>query len=486
MKKKSDDSSYWGKSLRALPWDKKEKTHSQTLISSTVHEWYDAKHRETSFEEIELINSIIINSCPYCGSARFIKAGHNGLLQRYKCSECDGRFSALTNTIFDSTNKASQAGDIDIVEEGHAKVDEGKDIFNYSVAYDRNNREPLFYESYPGSIVDVSQLQYTLEKTAAYGYRHVGFVLDRGYFSKGNIHYMDEHGFEFILMVKGMKKFVSELILENQGTFENDRKNSIRAFKTSGITVRHTLYPSDQKERYFHIYYSDIKRTKERDDLETKIDRLGKKLKEFMGLQIKPGKEFRKYFDLIFFHEGEEDEKFMFAQEKTDVINQELKLCGYFVIITSEEMTAEQALTLYKSRDGSEKLFRGDKSYLGARSERVYSNEAFETKIFIEFVAMIIRCKMYTLLKDEMTRNEKKQNYMTVPAAIKVLEKIELIRGGDSEYHMDYAVTATQKAILKAFDMNAKSVIGQAREISSDLARIEMEQLEKRAADELA
>lgn len=102
MKKKSDDSSYWGKSLRALPWDKKEKTHSQTLISSTVHEWYDAKHRETSFEEIELINSIIINSCPYCGSARFIKAGHNGLLQRYKCSECDGRFSALTNTIFDS------------------------------------------------------------------------------------------------------------------------------------------------------------------------------------------------------------------------------------------------------------------------------------------------------------------------------------------------------------------------------------------------
>jgi DNA-directed RNA polymerase subunit RPC12/RpoP len=108
MKKKSDDSSYWGKSLRALPWDKKEKTHSQTLISSTVHEWYDAKHRETSFEEIELINSIIINSCPYCGSARFIKAGHNGLLQRYKCSECDGRFSALTNTIFDSNHSNTQ------------------------------------------------------------------------------------------------------------------------------------------------------------------------------------------------------------------------------------------------------------------------------------------------------------------------------------------------------------------------------------------
>mgnify|MGYP003484612303 FL=1 len=35
-----------------------------------------------------------------------------------------------------------------------------------SVAYDRNNAKPLYYEDYPGSIVDVSQLQYTLEKQA--------------------------------------------------------------------------------------------------------------------------------------------------------------------------------------------------------------------------------------------------------------------------------------------------------------------------------
>ena len=38
---------------------------------------------------------------------------------------------------------------------------------------------------------------------------------------------------------------------------------------------------------------------------------------------------------------------------------------GYFVIVTSKQMTAEEALELYKSRDVSEKLFRGDKSYLG-------------------------------------------------------------------------------------------------------------------------
>jgi transposase len=178
-----------------------------------------------------------------------------------------------------------------------------------------------------------------------------------------------------------------------------------------------------------------------------------------------------------------EDEKFMLGREKTYVINRQIGLCGYFVIVTSAKMTAKEALELYKSRDVSEKTFRGDKSYLGANCERVYSNESVDTKIFIGFVATIIRSRIYTLLKDEMARIEKKQNYMTVPAALKELEKIEMLKGADNEYNLDYAITATQKAILKAFDMTADSVHRQARAISSDLTRIIIEKIESDAAE---
>ena len=89
---------------------------------------------------------------------------------------------------------------------------------------------------------------------------------------------------------------------------------------------------------------------------------------------------------------------------------------------------------------------------------------------------------MYVFLKDEMIRNEKKLNYMTVPAAIRELEKIEIVKGADNVYRLDYAVTATQKAILKAFGMTAANVTEQAREISTDLLRIETEELEKATA----
>ena len=382
---------------------------------------------------------------------------------------------------YDSTNKISQAGDIDIVELGHAKEHLETEIFNYSIAYDRVNSEPLFYEAYPGSIVDISQLQYTLKKAKSYGYEHVGFILDRGYFCKENIAFMDENGYSFVIMAKGMKDLVSRLILEVQGTFENDRKNSIRSYKVSGITVKHKLYASDEKERYFHIFYDGGRKAAERENLESRIGRMAKLLKDCMGEQVYPGRAYQKYFDLVYWHEGQEDEKFMSGIERTEVINREIKLCGYFAIVASEKMSAADALTLYKSRDPSEKTFRADKSYCGANCERVYSNESHDSKIFIGFVATIIRNRICRLLKEESERAEKKRNFMTVPAALKELEKIELLKGADNEYNLDYAITATQKAILKAFDISTENVHKMARGISSDLSRIMIETIEKEA-----
>ena len=43
----------------------------------------------------------------------------------------------------------------------------------------------------------------------------------------------------------------------------------------------------------------------------------------------------------------------MSAVECTEVINEEIRIYGYFVIITSEKMTAQEALDLYKGRDVS-------------------------------------------------------------------------------------------------------------------------------------
>jgi transposase len=365
---------------------------------------------------------------------------------------------------YDSTNKNCQAGDIEMAEFGHAKVDVGLPIFGYAIAYDTHNSEPLFYEKYPGSINDVSQLQFMLDKAQGYGYKKIGFILDRGYFSKGNIESMDENGYEFVIMVKGMAAFVEQLIMSSKGKFEKKRVRNIPEYGVYGMTAKGKLYRTDEKERYFHIYHDVSKESAEWKSLDAKIRQMTNFLNKHTTEVRDFGTGFHKYFELYY-----DDKTFLLAAEKTGVIEHEIDLCGYFVIVTSKEMTAKEALCLYKSRDASEKLFRGDKSYLGNKSLRVYSDESASSKIFMEFIALIVRNKIYTCLKDEMKNLDKKPNYMTVPAAIKELEKIEMIRQLDNVYRLDHAVTATQKTILKAFGMDAGYVKYKATEISNHL-----------------
>ena len=58
---------------------------------------------------------------------------------------------------------------------------------------------------------------------------------------------------------------------------------------------------------------------------------------------------------------------------------------------------------------------------------------------------------------------------MTVPAAIRELEKIEMIRYGNDVYRLDHSITKTQKAILKAFDIDSKDVKARINDLSMRL-----------------
>lgn len=368
---------------------------------------------------------------------------------------------------YDATNKNSQAGELSMVEFGKAKDDSRLPVFSHSIAHDVGNRVPLFYEEYPGSIVDVSQLQFMLGKAKGYGYRNVGFILDRGYFSKDNIRFLDENGYSFVLMVKGLGKLVSELVLSRRGTFECSRSCDIREYKAYGITVKAKLYAEDARERYFHIYHGTGREHAEREQIEIRMERMAKLLRQHEGEEYAVCDCWKRYCDLHY-----DGRKFLFAREKSEAVERELELCGYFCIVTSEEMTAREALTLYKSRDDSEKLFRGDKSYLGDRTMRVHADESTSAKLFIEFVALIIRNRIYTSLKAAVLKNERKANYMTVPAALRELEKIEMIRGGDGIYRLDHAVTATQKEILRAFGLDEEYIKEQAGELSETLRKL--------------
>lgn len=100
--------------------------------------------------------------------------------------------------------------------------------------------------------------------------------------------------------------------------------------------------------------------------------------------------------------------EFVYAEEKVSVTEREISLCGYFVL-------------------------------------GMHSQESASAKLFVEFVALMLRNKIYTCLSDEMERLEKKVDYMSVPVAIRELEKIEMVRQTDNMYRLDHAVFRRRK-----------------------------------------
>ncbi len=121
---------------------------------------------------------------------------------------------------------------------------------------------------------------------------------------------------------------------------------------------------------------------------------------------------------------------------------------------------------------------------LGAKSARVHSASSVKAKMLVEFVALIIRQRIYCLLKDEMLKLNVRKNYMTVPAAIKELDKIELVRINQGRYQLDHAITKNQEEILRAFGLTKNHVMARASSISEMIAGSENTSFTEETDDE--
>ena len=382
----------------------------------------------------------------------------------------------------DSSNVNNQAGELSKSVFGNAKDDKHKRIINFSIAFDQTNRVPLAIADYHGALNDVSQLKPFIQRMKGLGYKAPTLILDRGYFGEENIHTMDDEGYHFLMMVKGHKELVCNLVNEKRGSFEYDSRCLVPGKKLYAVTVEHELYEGDGKTRYFHVIFSPEKAASDHSDLLDKIEALESYFAKHEGKVIKSlpdGAE--SYFDCHFRQDGDQ-RVLLFAEKKHDVISHELKHCGYFCLISSKKMSAEDAYLLYSGRDSTEKLFTAGKSFLGFHCLRVHSDKAASAKILLLFIALIVRNRLYTLLKYDMRKLNIKHSYKTVPSAIKELDTIEMSNFGEGGgYRLHNAFTKSQKLIFRVVGMNEDAVLARTKVLSQQLTDSEVQVIKEAA-----
>ena len=209
------------------------------------------------------------------------------------------------------------------------------------------------------------------------------------------------------------------------------------------------------------VFYDDVRGAEARKNIMRRFALYDRELEKLVETKLTRRfnvKKFEKYYRMKFF-----DDYLISFRRKEKEIEKELDYCGYFVLVSSEKMTAEEALTKYRHRDASEKQFLNEKSFLGGNRWRVHSDEALESKQLIAFVALIVRNELFKSL--EPLREKEKKKY-TVPAAIRELERMIITRNENDKYLLRYALTAIQKNIFRALGMSEERVRKEALEAS--------------------
>ena len=316
---------------------------------------------------------------------------------------------------YDSTNMNCVAGNLELAEYGHAKDNPDLPQVNMSLGYNQTGNKPLFYSLYPGSIIDNTECEKMVERARYYECENMGFILDRGYFSIKNIRYFERNGYDYILMTKGNAGFVQEVVEECQAILRNGYTNYIEEHELYGMTLEKDLFGTGKTE-------------------------------------------YEGYYKVRF-----DDNGYLLAyQRKEKKIKEMVNKVGYFVIITSKKMDAAEALSIYRDRDAVEKTFRMEKSYLGFDVFRVHDTEKLESKVFISFVALIIRNEIYQALKPMYKKNRKEN---TVPKVIREYERLGITKLSDNKYHVRYSLTSRQKKILGAVGVTEKDYMDKANKI---------------------
>lgn len=365
---------------------------------------------------------------------------------------------------YDSSNMNTVAGSLTLAEYGHAKDDPDLPQINLSVGYNQSDEIPLFYELYPGSIIDNTECQKMVDRAKMYGCENVGFILDRGYFCINNIRYFEKNSYDYILMTKGSTAFIRDAIEECIAVLKGGYKCFISEYELFGKTIIKNIFKTEAKQ-YIHVYYNGIEAEKEKIMINQRFEKMDQQLEEKKKKMIKRSEDvaaYKKYYDLRFDDHG----YFLSYSRKEKEIKSLLDRAGFFTIITSQEMDARKALEIYRNRDAVEKVFRMEKTYLGNDVFRVYSDEHLESKIFISFIALIIRNEIYKSLKPLYLSNRKEY---TVPKVLREYERLGVTRLSDHRYHVRYQLTKKQKMILKELDIDEKDYIAFANEITASL-----------------
>lgn len=339
----------------------------------------------------------------------------------------------------DITSISSWSELIQFVEPGYNRDHDQLPQINLAMLFGENSKLPVFSRVYPGSIHDVSTLTGMTKFIDEIKLDQMHFVMDKGFYSEKGIAPLLEKYIKFAIGVPFSNGTARELAEDAIGNIDVS-ENAIMVGKNIyyADTVTRTL---NNRRVYYHVYFDERKHTDDRRHLLQKVIEIENGLMD--GSVSIDDPQARHYFTFQKTKDGRYN-----IHRKTDVIDAEKRLAGYFVLLTNHYKDPQKLLEIYRNKDVVEKSFNNLKNDLDLERLRIHSDERMESRIFIGFISLIIM----SYIREKMRVNELYSKY-SYNELIAELKKIRIITFKNRK-HMITEISKEQRRIYKGLGMS--------------------------------
>jgi transposase len=342
---------------------------------------------------------------------------------------------------YDITSISSYSTSLKQVKYGLNKENDSLPQINLALLFGENSRLPVYYRKLPGNITDVKTLQNLLADIDFLNLEKVQLVMDRGFYSEGNINALFRQHYKFLIATRTSLLFVRRKLDEVRNSLVSRPHYSSKYglyydsfmldWDYSETQKRSGEVTNDNRRIYLHVFYNDQRATDDKIAFNKMLDSLEYELNTG-NRNPEHEKQYAKYYEI-----HETPVRGVTLTPKQEAISAAEKYYGYFALLSNGVKDPLEALEIYRSKDLIEKAFGNLKERLNMRRTSVSSEENLEGKLFVQFVALIY----LSYIKKAMSDHNLFKDYTLQ----ELLDELDVIERFEQPSHKPRVGEITQK-----------------------------------------
>jgi len=393
----------------------------QETSLSNFRYWYENTYL-TSLTPIENPSSQMLS--------RFLdQLGEEQIKQATFFKNWCGQVSSKSSIAYDLTSISSSSELIDMLEYGYSRDKDYLPQLNLGYVASLDVSLPLYFKKFPGSINDVVTIRNLLSDLHSFGVDRIRLILDRGFYSQNNIKEMIEGGMDFVMAMPFHVKMAQKIIAQNN--LKSDSPDRAVSYHGKIIYVGSgEAEINSKKVKYYHIFDEERK---------------SREINTFYGHLIKiesllDGKIVNRYENINeilndtagkysgYFTVKRIDSTIV-LKRRSKAISRITNRMGKTILIFTDDIDWETALSHYRNKDRIEKMFKALKNDLGASPIRVHKETTLDGSLLISFVALVIYSDLIRRMRESNLVKEYSMEGIFLELA--KIKKIRLLDGSE-------------------------------------------------------